>query len=440
MSDCADVEGNGELSYHDEVSARFGNHALMPLWETLHRRFERAGDRPVRRIRFALRDDFQRRWVADLLGLQRLPQDHVSISVEKLDRVLGEAVAGLDTRAVVELLCGPIDDLTSRRQQAVSAREQLWRWLEQHPVVTAEPALRQWVNDMRRGGIVGGSVERTRVELSRALRVLGELPADGRSLPSFAQRTCGDPHALDDHTRLSSRVLRGVAVLRDRPMPRDAEARRALWEAVGVACDALSTAVLVAGLRPLVDGPLGAALTQWADAGHASWVTLAQLRTSRVAAGEDDLMLSVLQPSALPVAGRERVWVVENPSVVAEALRQFAAGCPPIVCISGWPTGAAIQLLRDLEAGGASLRYHGDLDGEGVRIAAHVLQRTSAVTHAMSGKDYRRLVRTDGPPVGRVTDAPWDPSLSREMLAHGVAVSQEQVCDELLTSMADAAS
>ncbi len=423
------------LSFRAEVLTRFENDALMPLWQMLHRRYERAGGRPVRRVRIPVSNGVERQWLADLLGLERLPHNHVIVSVEKLDAILDQAVAGLDTRTAVEFLCGPIDDVLALRQTAVLAREGLWRWLEDHPVVCAEPALAQWADDMRRTGIVGGSLQRTQAELRQALTVLAALPADGSSLPAFAQRTCGDPHALDDNTRLSNRVLRAVAILRDQPMPADAESRRSLWDAVGVACDALSTAVLVAGLRPLVDGPLGATLTAWADAAQAAWVTLAQLRTPRPAVREEDLMISVLHPTALPVAGRERVWVVENPSVVAEALRRFGVACPPLVCTSGWPTGAAIQLLRDLAAGGARLRYHGDLDGEGVRIAAHVMQRTRAVPHAMSAEDYRRHAPSEGPPVGRVTDAPWDQSLSREMHTRRIAVTQEQVCDELLDAM-----
>jgi uncharacterized protein (TIGR02679 family) len=287
-------------------------------------------------------------------------------------------------------------------------------------VVGAEPALRQWADDMRRAGIVAGSVRRTRAELQLALRIIATLPADGASLPSFAQRTCGDPHALDDNTRLGGRVLRAVAVLRDEPLPTDAEGRRALWAAVGVSCDALSTAVLVAGLRPTAGGVLASSLQAWADAGQAAWVTLAQLQSCdgevRLASG--------------------RVWVVENPSVLAEALRRFGAACPPLVCTSGWPTSAAIQLLRNLSASGGRLAYHGDLDGEGVRIAAHVLQRAAAEPFAMSAQDYNHAVRADGPPVGRVTEAPWDASLAPAMRLHGVAVPEEQVCEDLLDQMA----
>ncbi|MFD5436667.1 DUF2399 domain-containing protein [Kitasatospora sp. NPDC127067] len=47
----------------------------------------------------------------------------------------------------------------------------------------------------------------------------------------------------------------------------------------------------------------------------------------------------------------------------------FGRHCPPLVCISGWPNTAVIHLLRRLSDDGASLRHHGDFDGEGIRIA-----------------------------------------------------------------------
>lgn len=49
-----------------------------------------------------------------------------------------------------------------------------------------------------------------------------------------------------------------------------------------------------------------------------------------------------------------------------------------MVCVNGWPTTAAVQLLRRLVAAGCPLTYHGDLDGEGIRIAAYVIAKTGA--------------------------------------------------------------
>src|SRR4029453_13091938 len=109
-------------------------------------------------------------------------------------------------------------------------------------------------------------------------------------------------------------VLRALAALYGEPATVGAETRRALWERAGVACDALSAQVLVAGLRPAGPDVLSRVLRSWAAAGQACAVTLAQLRGCpefRIAAGP--------------------VRVVENPSVMTMALRRFGARCPPLV-------------------------------------------------------------------------------------------------------------
>lgn len=128
------------------------------------------------------------------------------------------------------------------------------------------------------------------------------------------------------------------------------------------------------------------------------------------------------------------VWVFENPSVLALALGRFGGRCPPLMCTSGWPSSAAILLLRRLAAAGCRLRYHGDFDGEGVRIAAHVLARTGATAWRMSSTDYLAGLAgaPSATPVGRVTDAPWDRELAALMRDRGLTVSEERVANGLL--------
>jgi uncharacterized protein (TIGR02679 family) len=130
--------------------------------------------------------------------------------------------------------------------------------------------------------------------------------------------------------------------------------------------------------------------------------------------------------------------VFENPSVLALALTRFGGRCPPIVCTSGWPSSAAVLLLQRLAAAGCRLHYHGDFDGEGLRIAAHVLARTGATAWHMGSADYLRALATApaGTPVGRVTDAPWDHELAAHLRSHGVTISEERVANELLDEIA----
>ena len=402
------------------IPDRLRSAALTPLWRTLHDRF--SSGRPVSRIKLTGLTAENRAALADLLGLDRYPGESTQISVSRLDAVLSETT-GYDSRVVTEAIAGRPDDRAAERARDRRERADLWAWLAAHPVVTAEPALRGWADDVRRGGVLGRSVPETRTLLNQALTVLAALPADGRPLPTFAMDTVRDPHGLNDDTRLAGLVLRALATRYGEPPPDGAEARRALWRRAGVACDALSTVVLAAGLRPGGGDVLARSLRMWADAGRANAITLAQL-----------------QETAGLCVPRPVVWVVENPSILALAERRFGPRCPPLVCTSGWPNSAGVLLLRKLRAAGAELRYHGDLDGEGLRIAAYVLARCAAIPWRMSARDYLEAVMGSARDVrlapGRITDVPWDPELGDAIRRHGVAVHEELVAETLLADLA----
>jgi len=390
---------------------------LAPLWRALHTRL--SSGRPVGRVALGPLDLPAREALADLLGLDRLPEPRTTVALARLDQVLRESL-GSDTRAVAEAILGPVGDRAADREADRGERTALWEWLDSHPVVTAQPALSRWTAQIRRSGLVRGSAEATRDLLDSALTVLGALPAQGEPLAVFATAYLGDAHALDDGTRLAGTVLRALAALHDTEPPASAADRRALWSRAGIADDALSATVLTAGLRPTGSGPVARSLTAYTDSGHAAHLSLAQLR----------------DPGALrlPTAA---VHITENPSVLALALRRFGPGCPPLVCTAGWPNSAVILLLRQLAAAGAPLYYHGDFDGEGLRIAAHVLAATGATPWRMSAADYRtaHAHSPTGPPPGRITPAPWDPELAPALERGGTAVLEEHMADVLLADL-----
>lgn len=393
--------------------------ALLPLWQAVHERL--SSGRPVSRVRIGPLDDEQRGALADLLGLDRLPEVRPFVALARLEEAVAD-ISGHALREVVAVIVGPIDDRAAVRQRSKDERDDLWAWLEAHETARSQPALGEWVAHCRNGGLVDGSVPRTRKLLSSALAVLAALPAEGEPLPVFAARMVGgDSHALDDGTRLSSLVLWALAVMHGGDMPGNARQRRAMWAQAGVADDDLSGTVLAAGLRLVGDGLLSRIVGACTQAGHAASLTLAQLRDP------GDLRLC---------AGP--VHITENPSVVALALRRFGSKCPPLVCTSGWPNSAAVHLLRLLADHGAALRYHGDFDGEGIRIAAYILDKTPAATWRMMAADYGdALTRTSrGPAVGRLTTAPWDPALTAAMAERGTAVLEETVADLLLDDLA----
>jgi uncharacterized protein (TIGR02679 family) len=405
---------------------------LLPLWRAVHDRLSAGG--PVSSVRVGAWTAQEREAVADLLGLDRVPAPGGSLSMAALQRAVcdgtddshGNHDGAARLRAVVEGALGPLGDRRSELSALRADRAALWAWLEGHPVVRAEPALQDWVAQLRRAGLIGGSVPTTRALLERALAVLAAIPGEGIGLPVFADRVLHDPHALDEGHRLATTVLQALCCLTG-TTPHDAADRRAVWQRLGVETDALSSTVLVAGLRARSRRAAGARdhagliLAACADAGDAAVLTLAQVRTL-VGHGETAL------------AAAHDVHVVENPSVTAAALARFGVRCPPLVCTSGWPSTAGMLLLRALAAGGARLHYHGDLDGDGLRIAAHLVARTGAVPWRMTRADYELALarRPAGPPAGRISDVPWDAGLGPALRASGVTVTEEAVIDDLL--------
>ncbi|MDP9829017.1 uncharacterized protein (TIGR02679 family) [Kineosporia succinea] len=354
--------------------------------------------------------------MADLLGLPRLPAVGATLSLARIADAVRE-IDGGEIAETLERVIGPIGDRRAERSLAQNERRALWTWLRESPQVQAEPALLEWVSYLRAGGLVGGSVTETRELIDRALNVLKALPAEGEPLPIFADRVLHDPHALDEGSRLATIVHRGLSFQYGQHLtPRE------LWALAGVEADELSSTVLVAGLVAQVDGTGSAlkVLRAGAASGEASVLTLQQVRS----------IPEVRWSSGV-------VHVVENPSVMAAALRRFGSRCPALVCVSGWPSAAGMLLLRRLQQVGAELQYHGDFDGDGLRIAAHLVAKVGAVPWRMSVADYDQAVtqRTSGPAVGRVSEVPWHGRLTARMLETGIAVSEETVVDVLLDDL-----
>ncbi|MGA6165296.1 TIGR02679 family protein [Amycolatopsis magusensis] len=375
---------------------------LTPLWHAVHTRL--SSGLPVSRVRVGPLDADQQAAIADLLGLDKLPGPHADISLPRLQQAVQEAT-GQDLRTVVTDLRGPIADRAAERRKAADERAELRTWLATHPVVEAQPALADWA----------ATIRADRQELEKALEVLARLPAAGVPLPVFAENVLGETHALDDGRRLTGLVQKALTAIYDLPQPQNAQDRRALRERAGIADDELSSTVLATGFRTTGQDVANRILRVCADAGQAAVLTLQQLRKSEIEPPQD-------------------VWIFENPSVLALALDRFGDRCPPMVCTSGWPSSAGILLLRQLA--GANLHYHGDFDGEGLRIAANVIARTGARPWRMTSEDYLAAAAIgDGPPVGRVTDVPWDAALAGHLRSVGTTVSEERVAPVLLTEL-----
>lgn len=205
-------------------------------------------------------------------------------------------------------------------------------------------------------------LQRVFQQVPRATRweVAGPIP-EQELLAVVAARAFGDAHALDRERalgRAAARLAAHLQAARSGEPPEDplssAQAWRDAWSGVGIACDEVSSLVLVLGL-PL-RGPSPAAAITTAAGVEPVWLTLRSLR----------------QPP-VPAPGVGEVFVCENPSVIEAATDRLGSGSAPLICTFGRPSLAATILLRTLAQAGVRLRIGADGDATGTAIVTELL-------------------------------------------------------------------
>ncbi len=210
--------------------------------------------------------------------------------------------------------------------------------------------------------------ERQLATISYIVGLLDQLPAAQmpERLALFAQRTSGDPHALDSNRPAGRLLLLALSDLsNDATPPQERAHALRLYNDVGLLVDTISSSVAVFNLT--------GAITRSGEIDP-----LPQTAGARV------LLLpqrQLLEWSSAQAACAD-IYVFENPQVFEEVidalLRQDRHGVlPTLVCTAGWPSVAALLLLDQLLASSPEniLHYSGDFDLKGLQIAAHLLAR-----------------------------------------------------------------
>ena len=122
------------------------------------------------------------------------------------------------------------------------------------------------------------------------------------------------------------------------------------------------------------------------------------------------------RPIAWPVAGR-RIFICENPDIVAIAADRLGGTCAPLVCTDGMPAAAQRILFDQLLAAGAHLHYHGDYDWPGIGIGNYFMRTWDARPWRFGVADYLAAVACTPPRPsdlsGVSVDALWDFGLPR---------------------------
>lgn len=389
--------------------------------------------------------DAQRAAVARLLGARRRSSSSLRVELGDVEQVLrrGPWPAGLADAVIT--LTGPVVDKHAERARedadwarAVSrlddaAREYpgLGEWWQQwcsaghlKRVARAEAA--------RCGVPTGPNVAGDLV--AQAARVLAELPVSAVPLAVLAGQVLGDAHALDDARPLGRLAVTVVGAAFSGGAPASA---RETWARAGVVRSNVASTVLALGV------PGAGAIADGSGVAAATATALEALRGARA-----PMVLTLDQVRSggvVPLPADALISVCENPTIVEVAAARWAvsavSGCvtePVLVCTSGQPSTAVVELLTILSRDGATVRYHGDFDWAGLRIAAGLADRVPWMPWRFCTADYTASissVRSGVPLSGGPADAPWDENLKPAMCRAGLAIEEEIVVDSLVADL-----
>jgi uncharacterized protein (TIGR02679 family) len=399
------------------------------LWERCRAVLERSGPAALDRSSVSLAEptDTELAAVSALLGRQRRAGRRLVVALADADRALRSSGLGVGLVDWLESMGGPLRDRAAERAARQAGRAELTAAGAAHRLA-GEAWFAPWLAELTASGLLTRLAPgQEAVLLAAALAVLDELPADDVALPVLAGTLTGDAKRLS-HSALGTVVLAALAAWAGVDRPATATARRALWARHGVRWDDVSSHVLVLGVRPTAGetAGMGRWLVEAAEAGEPFRLTLRQL------AGPE-----------LSFGGFGVVHVCENPAVVVEAANRFGAEGRALVCTEGMPGDAFWALADRLARAGCELRYHGDFDWAGLRIAGAVIARCGAVPWRFGAVDYEAAVRSFAGPSdalprlgGAPAASPWDPALAAAMAARGVAVHEETVIATLLADLA----
>jgi uncharacterized protein (TIGR02679 family) len=362
-------------------------------------------------------EESQRRAADRLLGRAPRSGGSLGIRLATVDEILRRSGVSPDgLAAAVVALTGPVTPHAETRDREERAWEEAYA-----PLGTLDGELARWAERIRSDGLVrrlARTPEAAGPLVEAAVRALRALPASPpTSRATFAARNLSGAHALDEGTLLATLVLSGIRSLTGFPEGFGAQWRREAWASAGLLKDDLSSTVLTLNLR-------GTPPLDWmADAGEPAVLTLRSLTRGAPVAS---------------VPPTRTVHICENPAVLSAAADTLGPACPPMVCLQGQPSAAALTLLRDLSLRGARLLYHGDFDWGGVRIGAVLARSVPWRPWRYTAVDYRAAVT-------RVAEAPdltgppaatsWDPALAVALAECGVRVEEETVLDDLLTDL-----
>jgi uncharacterized protein (TIGR02679 family) len=410
-----------------------GGDRFASLRKRLRQRFERAPlDTAIEGFRIGQLTVDEHAALASLLGRPSRYANSLQVDVGLIDTAFRNAGVAVSLRDALEQLDGPIAHLATRRL----AIQTMWSDV-------LESCTHFSLIELLRTSAGMGLLKRlARQSPTVALQIcrrveatLERLPAIGITRSQLAADALGDPHGLDSGQPAATLVLTiwrqlttrsdgcGAGVTVDEKDEDNdleqagVESHRDVWAKAGVLVNELARPVLFLNL------PIRSAEHHGWSPGEPAYASLRSLLRA---------------PLSWDVTGR-KVYVCENPNLVAIAADHWGAGCAPLVCTDGMPAAAQRCLLSQLAKARAQLCYHGDFDWPGVRIGNHVMREHGAQSWRFNASDYE--VAAEGvsdmgqPLTGKAVRAMWDDALMAAMQRHCLSIAEEALAASLLKDL-----
>ena len=248
--------------------------------------------------------------------------------------------------------------------------------------------------------------------------LLDRLPhADApERLALFAQRTSGDPHALDPDRPTGHLLLLALHDLTRNQLQDHAPQTHSFDEQMEGTGDSLPVSDISTPTSPqdrLQELELYSNASLLVDT-ISSNVAVFNLASATFHDGTPDQLLQAAGARVLTLPLRQifewkdaipklpDIFVVENPQVFEEIVAALGpdSKSPTVICTSGWPSVAALKLLDLLlnTSPQNRLHYSGDFDVKGLQIAAYLLARypDRCLPWHFDPESYEAALRYDG--------------------------------------------
>jgi uncharacterized protein (TIGR02679 family) len=409
-----------------------GDHFAL-LRKRLRRRFERAPlGAVVDSFRIGKLTREEHAALASLLGRPLRFANSLQVDVRLIDAAFQNAGIATSLRDALVQLDGPITNLATTRLTL----QALWS------DVLSACAQGELIELLQAPAGIGLLKRLSRQSPPAALQlchrveaVLQRLPASGITRSQLAAEVLGDAHALDSGEPTATlvlaawrQVIAGTDANHDcvdiEPMEgsemgldNGAERDRDVWAKAGVLVNELARPALFLNL------PMRDAEHRDRSPGEPAYASLRSLLRS---------------PPQWDVANR-KVYVCENPNLVAIAAERWGPDCAPLVCTDGMPAAAQRCLLSQLAKARAQLCYHGDFDWPGIRIGNHVMREHGAQSWRFGAADYKAAVNgatgLGQTLTGTAVRASWDEELMAAMQRHRLSIAEEALAGSLLEDL-----